>query len=43
MNIFRGYLHANETFVGHWRTVASTIQAIPFEGPFIASRAPDAQ
>ena len=37
--IFRGYLLANQNFVGTWRAFTTNAHAIPLEGPFIASRA----
>ena len=36
--IFRGYLVANQNFVGSWRAFTTNAHAIPLEGPFIASR-----
>ena len=37
--IFRGYMVGNRNFVGSWRSYADNIEAIPLEGPFVASRA----
>lgn len=39
--IFRGYLVGNQNFVGNWRTFNQHANAIPLEGPFIASRLTD--
>ncbi|EKM61870.1 uncharacterized protein PHACADRAFT_248766 [Phanerochaete carnosa HHB-10118-sp] len=40
--IFRGYVIANQNFIGSWRAW-SRPQLLPLEGPFIASRAPNAE
>ena len=42
VTIFRGYLVANQNFVGNWRP-QNGAQVLPLEGPFVASRAPDAE
>ncbi|KAH9950972.1 hypothetical protein B0H21DRAFT_776357 [Amylocystis lapponica] len=36
--IFRGYIVANQNFVGSWRAWTNNINAIPLEGPFVMSK-----
>lgn len=43
MTIFRGYIVGNQNLVGNWRTFNIHANAIPLEGPFIASRATNAE
>ena len=38
VSVFRGYVVGGGVFVGGWRAVAAS-DAIPLEGPFVASRA----
>ena len=40
--IFRGYLVGGQNLTGSWRAYASNPNAIPLEGPFIASKRADA-
>lgn len=42
ITIFRGYIVANQNFVGNWRAWTN-IGSLPLEGPFVASRAPNAE
>ena len=42
VSIFRGYVVGGQSFVGSWRAFCSA-DALPLEGPFIASRAPNAE
>ena len=41
--IFRGYLVGGKYFVGTWRAFTNNWNAMPLEGPFIASRAYNAE
>lgn len=41
--IFRGYLVGNQHLVGNWRAITTNWNAMPLEGPFIASRASNAE
>jgi hypothetical protein len=41
--IFRGYIVGRDNFVGNWRMYTTNSSAIPLEGPFIASRASNAE
>lgn len=42
ITIFRGYVVANQNFIGSWRSW-SRPPSLPLEGPFIVSRAPHAE
>lgn len=40
--IFRGYLVGGQNLTGSWRAYAANPNAIPLEGPFIASKRAEA-